>query len=506
MISNNKRIAKNTLFLYFRMLLTMGVSLYTVRVVLETLGVVDYGIYNVVGGIVSMLSFFSGTMATASQRFFAFELGRNNQEQLNKTFSAIITLYSVLAIVILLLAETIGMWFLNTQMTIPAERMSAAYWVYQFSVLSFMFTMFTVPYNASIIAHENMKVYAYVSIVEVLLKLGIVYFLVLFSFDKLKLFAVLMFSVTVIISLIYRIYCTRNFEECRFSFYWDKNLYKEIVGYSGWNLFGALAGMFNGQGINIVLNLFFGPTVNAARGIAFQVNGAINNFVQNFMVAARPQITKYYAAGEKDEMLTLVFKSSKFSYYLLFLLSMPILIETHFVFLIWLREVPDYVILFTRLIIITGLIDSLSYPLMAAAQATGKVKVYQSLVGSVMLLSLPISYVFLYWGYAPETVFYIGILNSIICLFLRLILLKRMVNLSISVYIREVLLPIIGVSLLSYLAPLVLYYTMKADWFRFIVIGFVGVIITLVSIYTLGLLRSERIYLSNKIKAYIYKK
>jgi O-antigen/teichoic acid export membrane protein len=279
---NNKRIAKNTLMLYFRMLLIMGVSLYTVRIVLNTLGVEDYGIYNVVGGIVVMFSFLSNTMASASQRFFAFELGRKDYDQLKKTFSMTVTIYLIIAVIILILAETLGLWFLNTQLSIPVERMETANWVYQFTIFSFMMTMLTVPYNAAIVAHERMNVYAYVSIVEAFLKLLIVYILVLFSYDKLKLYAILMFGVTTFITLIYRTYCKRQFQECSYNFYWEKPLFKELIGYSGWNLFGAIAGILNNQGINILLNIFFGPIVNAARAIAYQVNTAVNQFVTNF--------------------------------------------------------------------------------------------------------------------------------------------------------------------------------------------------------------------------------
>lgn len=499
---NNKRIVKNTMMLYFRMLLTMGVSLFTVRVVLDTLGVVDYGLYNVVGGIVVMLSFLSGTMASASQRFFAFELGRNNLVQLKKTFSMTMTIYGIIAVVILVLAETVGLWFLNTQMTIPPERMEAASWVYQFSVFSFMMTMFTIPYNAAIIAHENMKVYAWVSIIEVSLKLAIVYVLVVFSYDKLKLYAVLMFAVTTIVTLIYRVYCIRQFEECRYSFYWNSSLFKEIASYSGWNLFGAFAGIFNNHGSNIVLNIFFGPLVNAARGIAFQVNSAINQFVQNFMTATKPQITKYYAAGEKQQMMNLTFQSSKFSFLLLFILSMPVLLETKFIFSIWLKEIPEYVVLFTRLIIITALVDSLSYSLMTVAQATGKIKRYQVTVGGVMILNLPISYVFFYFGYPPQTIFYLAIINSIICLFLRLRMLRTMVGISVIKFVTKVIFSIIIVSVVAYIIPFLVLIQFENGLLRFVFVGIIGLITSLNASYWLGLSRSEKLFLIQTIKNY----
>lgn len=492
---NNKRIAKNTLMLYFRMLLIMGVNLYTVRVVLATLGAIDYGLFNVVGGIVTIFSFLSATMATASQRYFAFELGRKNYEQLKKTFSMTMTIYLMLGIIILVLAETVGLWFLNTQMTIPPERMDAARWVYQFTVLSFMMTMFTIPYNASIIAHERMNIYAWVSVLEVMLKLLIVYLLVIFSFDKLKLYAVLMFAVTSIITFVYRTYCKRKFDECNHSFYWDKGLFKEIVGYSGWNLFGALAGVFNNQGVNIILNIFFGPLVNAAQAIAYQVNGAINQFVLNFITAVRPQIIKYYAAGEKEEMLKLVFRGSKFSFLLLFILTMPVLLETNFIFSLWLREVPEYVILFTRLIIITALTDSLSHPLMSVAQATGKIKKYTSIVGGLMVLNLPISYLFLKLDYPPQTVFFLTIINSNVCLFSRLILLKKMVDFPVMGYIYRVMLPLLLTAITAYSIPFLLINELTDGIIRFLIVGFTGLITAIASTYFFGLSKSEKKYL-----------
>lgn len=483
----------------------MAVSLYTVKVVLNTLGAIDYGIYNVVGGIVTMFSFLSGTMASASQRFFAFDLGQNNGEMLKKTFSMTMTIYILLAVIILIVGETVGLWFLNTQMTIPAERMDSARWVYQFSIFSFVATMFSIPYNASIIAHENMKVYAYVSIVEVVLKLVIVFMLVLSPFNKLKLYAVLMFVVTSIITLIYRAYCKRRLSFCRFSFYWDKPLFLKIVSYSGWNLFGALAGTFNNQGINILLNIFFGPIVNTARGIAFQVNGAINQFVQNFMTATKPQITKYYAVGNTDRMLSLVFQSSKFSFLLLFILSMPVMLETNFIFMVWLKQVPEYVLPFTRLVIIAALVDALSFPLMTAAQATGRIKKYQMVIGGVMLFNLPISYLFLSEGYSPEIVFYVAVVNSVLCLFLRLYLLRAMIGLSMRQYFRRVLLPLSVVVVAAYSVPAYLEYMLKEGTVKFIIVGSIGLVSSILSIYYLGLSSNEKKYSIQIVKNFVSK-
>jgi O-antigen/teichoic acid export membrane protein len=483
------------------MLLTMLVSLYTVRVVLNTLGVMDYGIYNVVAGIVVMFSFLSNTMASASQRFFAFELGRNDDLQLKRTFSITITIYAFIAILVLVLAETIGLWFLNSQMILPAQRMEAVNWVYQLSIFSFLITILTIPYKAVIVAHENMKIFAYLSILEVLLKLLIVYVLLMFPFDKLIFYSFLMFVITFFITMIYRSICKHQYKECSYQFYWNRSLCFSLMSYSGWNLFGASASIINNQGINILLNMFFGPVVNAARGIAYQVSGAVNQFVSNFVTAVNPQITKYYAAGQNKQMMNLVYNSSKFSFFLLFVLSMPFLLETKYVFTLWLKEVPEYVELFTRLVIIAALIDSLSNALVTTALATGKIKNYQIIVGGVLLLNLPVSFCFLKFGFQPQTTMYITISISIFCLFLRLWMLKSMVNLSIKEYIGKVLIVVISVSIVSYLIPLCLVFQLNESFAHFIIISGVGLMCSTISIYYLGLDKNEKRYFIQIVKS-----
>ena len=406
---SNKRIAKNTVLLYFRMLLTMGVSLYTSRIVLNTLGVEDFGIYNVVGGVVMMFSFMNSAMSSATQRFLAIELGKKDDEQLKKVFSMSITIHAIIALIILVFAETLGLWFLNAKLVIPIDRMDAANWVYQASILAFMLTVMGVPYNAIIIANERMSVYAYVSIVEVVLKLFIVFALVWIGYDKLKLYAIFILCVTIIIWIIYNIYCKRNFPETRYRFFWDKSLYKTMMHYAGWNLFGNLAHVTIGQGLNILLNLFFGPVVNSARGIAYQVNTAVSGFVINFQMAMNPQIFKSYAANDLKYMHQLIFQGAKYSFFLLFFLALPLLIDTETILKWWLKIVPEYTVLFCRLVLINTLIDCISGPLMTAAQATGRIKKYQTAVGGLLLLILPISYLFLKNEFPPEITLYVSI-------------------------------------------------------------------------------------------------
>lgn len=503
---NNKRIAKNTMFLYFRMLLVMGVSLFTVRIVLKVLGIEDYGIYNVVAGIVSMFGFLSGTMASASQRFFAFEIGKKDFVKLKQTFSMTVTIYAMLAILIIILAETVGLWFLNNKMTIPPDRMEAARWVYHFAIASFIVTIMAIPYNAAIIAKENMKIFAYISILEVILKLAIVYMLMLFDADKLKLYAVLMFIATLVIRFAYSLYCRRAYTEFKYSFYWDRDMFRTLVGFSGWNLFGAVAGVMNNQGINILLNVFFNPIVNAARGIAYQINTAVNQFVQNFMMAVRPQITKYYAENNMHEMQTLVFRSSKLSFFLLALLSMPLIIETPFILQLWLVEVPEYAVIFTRLILIVALIDSLSYPLMTAAQATGNIKKYQAIVGSVLMLNVPISCVFLKLGFSPEITLYIAIFVALACLVLRLVLLKTMIQFAVQMFLHHVCLRSSVAVLAGGIIPLYVSNIIgNTTLFSFIGIVFTGLASLGVSMYFIGLSKNEKRFLTNKIHEFVFK-
>jgi len=494
---NNKRIFKNTLLLYFRMLLIMAVSLYTVRVVLKTLGVVDYGINNVVGGIVTMFSFLSSTMAGASERFFAFDLGRNDHIQLKRTFSLTFTIYGVIALIVLLLAETIGLWFLNTKMVIPADRVSAANWVYQFAVLSFIVTIMTIPYNSAIIARENMNVFAYVSIVEALLKLAIVYLLVFFSYDKLKLYAILLFITTCITTFIYRAVCKRKYKECRFSFYWDKTLFKTLLSYSGWNLFGAVAGIFNNQAINILLNIFFGPAVNAARGIAFQINISANNFVRNFQLAVNPQIIKSFAISEKEYLHELILRGTKFSCFLFLFISIPIFFETSIILRLWLKLFPPQAIIFLKLIILIALVDCFSVSIGTAIVATGNIKKYQIIVGSLQLLIIVFSYLFMLYGSPPEVAFYINLLIAVIAFILRLVIVAPLIGLSKLVFLKKAIFPSILVSFIAASPVSLIISAMEESVLRLIIVVIVSSTSICLSTYFIGLNKNEKNFIRN---------
>lgn len=477
----------------------MMVSLYTSRVILNTLGVEDFGIYNVVGGVVTMFSFLNGAMSSATQRYFTFGLGKGDKIQLKKVFSTTISIHGLISVVIILLAETIGLWFLMTQMTIPSDRMSGALWVYQFSVLACVVMVMSVPYNAAIIAHEKMSAFAYISILEVALKLFIVYLLVVFSFDKLKLYAVLMFSVQMIVCLAYTRYCGKHFPETKFKFMWDKALFKEMSVFAGWNLCGNLAAVTFTQGVDILLNLFFGPVVNAARGVAIQVQGAINGFSMNFQMALNPQIIKSYAKNDLSYMHSLIFRSSKFSFFLLLLLSLPVLIETKTILTLWLNIVPDYTVSFVRIMLCITLVDSIGSPLMVAAQATGKIRFYQTVVGGVLLLILPFSYLCLKLGAMPEVVFLVHLLMVVIAQIVRLYIVQPLIKLSMKQYFYEIFMKIVYVTFLSILLPLVLYNFLPDNWWRFFLVCFSCLISVSIISYFVGLTLGER----NVIKAKI---
>lgn len=485
------------------MALSMLISLYTVREVLYVLGVIDYGIFNVVGGIVIMFSFFGNTMATAAQRFFAYEIGKGNVYELKRVFSVTIAIYIFIIVVIFLLAESIGVWFLNSKMIIPVNRISAANWVYQFSVLSFVVTVYSVPYNALIIAYENMRAYAYISIFESLLRFVAVYSLTVFQYDKLKLYAVFLFFVNLFVMIAYVYICSNKYKECGFRLCYDKKLYKKILNYSAWNLFGAVAAIFNNQGVNIILNIFFGPAINAARGIAFQVSSTVSQFVINFHTAVKAQIIILYAKGRISDMMLLVFNSSKYSYFLLLIVSAPVLVETEYILKILLKNIPSDLVLFTRLVILNALVDSLTHSLQTAAQATGNIKIYQTVIGSVLLLNLPISYIMLLMGMHAEVTMYVSIFLSIVSVLLRLVLLKRILDISIWRYIKGVIVSVLQVSIIIFIILVTMSNYILCNYDKFFVVIFMTFVAPIV-VYNYGLKRNERIYLKDMLRNKIH--
>lgn len=495
---NNKRIAKNTLLLYMRTLFIMLVSLYTSRVVLNTLGVTDYGVYNVVGGVVAMFGFINGSMSSATQRYITFALGKGDMTRLQTVFSTALQIHFLIAVLIVVLGETIGLWFMYTQMQIPADRIDAAFWVLQCSIASTVVMIISVPYNADIIAHERMSAFAYISILEAVLKLAIVYTLVISPFDKLVLYAILILAVQVFIRFCYNHYCNKHFEESKYRHVWDKSLFKEMTGFAGWSMFGNLSAVLFGQGLNMLLNVFFGPVVNAARAVAAQVQNAIQQFVGNFQMALNPQITKTYAKGEIDEMHKLIFRSARFSFYLLFFLSLPVLFETDFILTIWLKTVPDNTVIFLRIMICISLIYTLSNPLIVANQATGKVRKYQAICGSILLMILPVSFVCLMLGFPAYSVFIVHFIIEIITQLVRMVLLRPLIGIRIADYIKNIYIRVFAVVVLSLVVPLIVYESMDDAVVRFFVMCLACVLSVGTVTYIVGLSKNERAFVKAK--------
>lgn len=496
--ADNARLAKNTMFLYFRMIFIMAVTLYTSRVVLRVLGVEDFGIFNVVAGVVAMFGFLNSSMSATTQRFISFSLGRGD-DNLNKVFSTCVLTHALIALGVLVLVESVGLWFLYNKMIIPEVRMDAAFWVFQFSALSTVVTVMSIPFNADIIAHEKMSAFAYISIVEVCLKLLIVFLLDVGNIDKLVLYGFLLLLVQCGIFLTYMGYCLRHFKESRFRFVYEKKLFSEVFSFAGWNLWGYLASILYTQGLNILLNVFFGPVVNAARGLANQVDGAIRLFASNFQMAINPQIVKTYAAKDLESMHKLVFRSSKFSFFLLLALSLPVMIEAPVILRLWLSTVPDWTASFLRLMLIVVIVDSVANPLMTSAAATGRIKLYQSVLGGIQLLIVPVAYVVLRMGGEPNSVFVVHICICLIAFAVRLFIVRGMIGLSIKKYLMEVCVKSGVVTVVATVLPLTLYFSMTNSLLSAIVVVFVSLGSVAVSAYAIGLTKSERVFVSDKI-------
>lgn len=499
-LDNNKRIAKNTILLYIRMLITIAIGLYIGRELLNELGVNDYGIYNVVGGIVAMLAFLNSAMTSASQRFISFELGFNNPKKLNIIFCTSVNIHIIIAIIIFILAETIGLWFLNSHMNIAEERMYAANLVYQCSLFTFLFTVISVPYNACIVAHEHMKAFAYISIIDILMKFFIVYSLRFAQFDKLIIYSILLLINSIIIRIINSIYCKKNFSECHFHFYFDKKLFREMFSFAGWSIIGNLGFSFKDQGSNIILNLFYGTSINAARGIALQVNGIISSFSGNFLMAINPQIIKQYASNNILESIQLVYAGCRYSFYLLLIISIPMLINLDYLLCLWLGNVPLYTANFLYLAIIAALFASMSGPLVTAMQATGRIKIFQILICITMLSELPLAYLILKMEFPPYFVMIPTIIVTIIGLFVRFILLKQMINLySMTYFFINIFIKNIVIALICFFISFYITKDFNDSFIDFIFSSVISFIITLSTIFLLGTSKSEKIFIINRI-------
>lgn len=495
-----QRIAKNTLLLYIRTLFTMIVSLYTSRIVLNTLGVDNYGIYNVVGGTISMFSIFSGSLSGAISRFITYGLGEGDLERLKKIFSTSVSIQIGLSILIFIMAEIGGIWMLNSKLNIPADRMYAAQWVLQFSILTFITGLISVPYNACIIAHEHMTVFAYMGIFEVIMKLVFVVALYYSPFDRLIVYSFLLFLIALILRLIYGIYCKRKFEECTYRFIVDKTLLREMTGYACWGFLGNTAYMFNTQGVNIVINLFFGVVLNAARGIVTQVETAVMQFVYNFTTAISPQITKSYASGDKEYMFTLICQGSKFSFFLLLIFLIPIEFEADTLLKLWLGNVPEYAPVFLRLSLIGATMVLLGNTGFTAIMATGNIRNYQLAVTVVGCLVFPLTWIAYKIGCPAQSTYIIYIAIYGVLNWIRLLYMRKLLGFRIQMFVNEVIWPILIVTSSAIVVPTLIYINMPSSIFRFIFLTGASIVITLICIYAGGLTYNERKTIIEKLK------
>lgn len=503
---NNARIAKNTVFLYARQLILLFIGLFTSRVVLATLGFDDYGVYNAVGGVVAMFALFTGSLSSAISRFFTVGLGRGDLQKLGRIFSTSVTIQLCMAVFVAILCEIIGVWFVNRQLNIPPERLEAATWIIHFSILTFCINLISVPYNAAIVAHEKMDVFAYIGLLEGALKLGVAYALYLSSFDKLKTYAVLLTAVALIIRVIYGIYCGRHFEECRYKPIFDKSLFKEMFGYAGWNLLGTGAYLFNTQGVNIITNIFFGVVANAARGVVNQVEGIVKNFVLNFTTAINPQIMKSYAAGELKYTHYLVCRGAKFSYLLMLVFVVPFMFETECIMTLWLKNYPPEAPLFLRLSLVGTMFDLLGNSSANAAWATGKIKKYYLYVAGIGCLVFPISWVLFAIGCPAYTSYIVFAIIYLVLVFVRLWILQGLIGFRASEFTKTVWAKVLPATAVSFALSGIVYVLLPKGLAGSLAVIAVSVLFTCVASYFFGLTASERDTVIRVVKSKLNKK
>lgn len=499
-VVNNRRIAKNTLFLYGRMLFSMLISLYTARVVLETLGVSDFGLYNVVGGVIAIFSILKSLISSGTQRFLTFEMGKGSGiETLKSVFSTSLSIFFIIAGIIFLLGETVGLWFLNNYLVIPAGRVFAANVVYQVSIISMLVSVIQLPYAAAIMSHERMDIYGYAGMVEPLLRLGLILILPFVMFDKLITYSIIVLFISVIMTTVYVVVCNRLFEECKLRFKIDKPLFKEMIGFTSFNLLESLSNMMNSQGQDILLNIFFGTTVNAAKATAIQVNNAVHGFANNFLVAIFPQITKTYASGARQDFYNLIIRGAKFAYIVLAVMIIPIFLNTDYLLQLWLKNPPLDSDLFCRLILIATIVRMLSEPLYTGIQATGKIKSYQIWTSSLMLLNIPICFILFKMGMPAFVAFFVSIFMSAILVGARLFFVHKETNFPIYRYIKTILIDCIGVTVLAYIPLYFFNQYMINGLLSFCIISGISVIWSIILFFLLSMTKNERLFIVNLI-------
>lgn len=488
----NKRLAKNTIMLYIRMIVMMVVTLYTTRVILDVLGVEDFGLYNVISGAVVLFSFVNTALISATQRFLNFEIGKDNKDQAQKIFAFSILLNIIIALCVLVVGEPVGLWYIHNKLVVPIGRETSAIWTFHLALFATCTLLLRTPYNAVIIAYEKMSFYAYISVIEAFLKLAIIFPLVYITYDKLICYSILIFTISAIITLAYLLYCIHSFPVCKFSLIWDKRLFKEMTSFSGWSILGTFSDVGSIYGLNLILNSFLTVTGNAAFGIAMQVVNAINMLAGNFQMAFRPQIIKLYAQEETDSFNRLVFMTSRFSYFLLLLVAVPFTFGSTKIFELWLGTPPPMAIEFSTILLWCIMIDAVSAPLWMAAQAAGNIRNYQIIISTSILSIIPIAYIMLKMGISPTWVIFAKVIVTSLNHIIRMLYLKRRIEFPIKDYTRKVLFPIASLTLLvfsaTFLSSLIIN-DLKYSQFIVMVVGFC---ITIITIYILGITKEER--------------
>ena len=499
---NTKRLAKNTIYLYIRSIFCLILSLYSSRLILQALGVDDYGINNAVAGFATMFTLVTGSMGSAISRFLTFEQGTGNKERQKQVFAMSLNMMIGFALIILILANTLGIWFVGHKMTIPDGRETAALWAFRFAVLTVMSGLIVAPFNSAIIAHEKMGIYAVINIIEAILRLGLALFLTFgnYTADRLILFSEVWAFCTIGLQVSAILYSSFHFSECRFRLFFDTSLFKEMFGYAGWNFVGSISGTLSGQGVNTLINIYLGPAINAARGLSNTVYQSIAMFVNNFTIALTPQITKSYAANDKQYTKYLAYRGMRFSFFIMFLIALPVILEAQFVFTLWLGNVPDHTINFNRLTLINSLVG-LSYAAFGTVQnATGKIRNYSLMMSLVILLQFPLSWLFLYLGFPPESVYFSSIFVAILGFFVSTQIVKKTLDFTYSELIREIYLPELKVVVCSSIVPLLSVLFLPYGWWRFLITGTLCVLFTVPSVLYIGCSKSEREYIFNIVK------
>ncbi len=493
------------MLLYIRTCFVMLVSLYTSRIILQALGVEDYGTYQVVGGVVAMFSIISNSLSSAISRFITFEIGHGDKEKLRKIFSTSILIQIGLALIVCIAVEIVAIWFMETYMQIPDGRMTAAKWVLQCSLVTFCITLISIPYNACIIAHERMKAFAYVSIIEVLLKLGVCFCIMFLPGDRLITYAILLTVTAFIIRLVYTIYCHRNFEETRGRIIFDKTILREMIGFSGWSFFTNTNYLLNTQGVNMLINVYFGVTLNAARGIATQIEGTILRFVDSFTTAINPQITKSYAANDLSRTRTLVCRGAKFSYLAMLLFVVPLICETEMILHLWLKDVPAYTVAFTRLSLVLGLIDCLGKSGYTAGMASGRIRKYALVLTPIGFLEFPLVWLFFSFGADVLWAYYLYVLIKIVVVVVRAHLLEEFIGLKLRTFFQKVLMPVTFTTLIAFVPTVVIVYLMPSSIIRLFASLLIGVLSTAIVSFYVGMTPREREVIKLKLKQILSK-